>query len=54
MVDDIIYFKIYLQSTSKAMADWGEKEGKTKIEKFENLENKRSFLDEKKNVFHGF
>ena len=33
------------------MADWGEKEGKTKIEKFENLENKRSFLDEKKMFF---
>ena len=30
------------------MADWGEKEGKTKIEKFENLENKRSFSDKKK------
>ena len=35
---------IYFESTSKAMAD-GEKEKKTKIQKFEYLENEKSFLD---------
>ena len=32
------------------MAD-GEKERKTEIQKFEHLENKKSFLDEIKNIF---
>ena len=32
------------------MAD-GEKEGKTKIHKFEYFENGKSFLDELKNIF---
>ena len=40
-------FKIFLGSTSKAMAD-GEEEGKTKIQKLEYLENEKSFLDKKK------
>ena len=31
-----------------------EKEEKTEIQKFEYLENKKSFLDEIKNTFHGF
>ena len=31
-----------------------EKEGKTEIQKFEYLENEKSFLDEIKNIFHGF
>ena len=31
-----------------------EKEGKTEIQKFECLENKKSFLDEIKNIFHSF
>ena len=35
------------------MAD-GEKEGKTEIQKSEYLENEKSFLDEIKNIFHGF
>ena len=35
------------------MADW-EKEGKTKIQKFEYLENEKSFLDEIKNIFYSF
>ena len=39
MVSD---FKIYLGSSSKSMAD-GEKEGKTEIQKFGYLENKKSF-----------
>ena len=30
-----------------------QKEGK-KIQKFENLENEKSFLDEMKNIFHSF
>ena len=37
------------------MADrQGEKEGKTEIQKFEYLKNEKSFLDEVKNIFHGF
>ena len=32
----------------------GKKERKTKIQKFEYLENKKSFLDEIKNIFHSF
>ena len=32
----------------------GEKERKVKIQKFEYLENKKSFLDEMKNIFHSF
>ena len=38
------------------MADWWEKEGKTEIQKFEYLENEKSFLDEIKKfliVFEG-
>ena len=46
-------FKIFLGSSSKAIAD-GKKEGKTKIQKFEYLDNKKSFLDEIKNILHGF
>ena len=32
----------------------GKKEGKSKIQKFEYLENEKSFLDEIKNIFHIF
>ena len=32
----------------------GKKEGKEKIQKFEYLENEKSFLDEIKNIFHSF
>ena len=41
-------FKIYVQSSSKAMA---EKRGSTEIQKFECLENKKSFLGEIKSIF---
>ena len=33
------------------MADWKKKSGKTKIQKFEYLENDKSFLDEIKTFF---
>ena len=33
------------------MADRWKKEGKTKIQKIEYLKNKKSFLDEIKNIF---
>ena len=46
-------FKIFLGSSSKAMAN-GKKKGKTKIQKFEYLDHKKSFLDEIKNILHGF
>ena len=36
------------------MAEKGEKEGKTEIQKFEHLENGKRFLDEIKNIFHSF
>ena len=32
----------------------GKKEGKTKTQKFEYLENEKSFFDEIKNIFNGF
>ena len=47
-------FKIFLGSTSKAMADREKKEGKTKIQKLEYFENEKSFLDEMKNISHSF
>ena len=34
--------------------DVGQKEGKTKIQKFKYLKNEKSFLDEMKNIFHSF
>ena len=36
------------------MADREKREGKTKIQKFEYLENKKSFLDEIKKIFTVF
>ena len=36
------------------MADWEKKEGKTKTQKFEYLENEKTFLDKIKNIFHSF
>ena len=44
-------FKIFPGTTSKAMADREKKEGKTKIQKLEYLENENSFLDGKKKKF---
>ena len=41
-------FKIFLRSTSKAMADREKKKGKTKIQKYKYLKNEKSFLDEMK------
>ena len=35
------------------MAD-REKKGKTEIQKFDELQNEKSFLDEIKNIFHSF
>ena len=46
-------FKIYLGSTSKAMAN-EEKKGKMGIQKFEYLENKKGFLHEIKKHFSLF
>ena len=36
------------------MADRKKKKGKTDLQKIEYLENEKSFLDEIKNIFHGF
>ena len=52
-VYDVINFKIYLQATLKAMADSKKKRGR-KIQKYEYLENEKSFLDEIKSIFHSF
>ena len=49
-----INVKIFLKSISKAMIGREKKEGKTKIQKYEYLENKKRFFDEIKNVFHSF
>ena len=51
---DNIYFKIYLESSPKTVAD-REKEGKIKTQEFEYLENENSFfLGEIKSIFHSF
>ena len=47
--DDDVNFKIFLGSTSKAMAD-REKRGEGQIQNFEYLKNQKSFLDQKKNI----
>ena len=47
-------FKIYLQSSSKAMADRQKKREGQKYKKIEYLENENSFLGETKTIFHGF
>ena len=47
-------FKIYLRSTSKAMADREKKKGEAEVQKLEYLENEKIFLDEIKNIFHVF
>ena len=52
VIDDVINFKIYLPSISEAMADRGKRRRRWKYKKSEFLENKKSFLDEIKNVFH--
>ena len=36
------------------MADRGKKEGKTEIQKFEYLDNEKSFLDEIKSIFRNY
>ena len=36
------------------MADREKKEKKTKIQKFEHLENEKSFLDEINNIYQSF
>ena len=49
-VDGVINFKIYLRSSSKPLVTGGKK-GRTKIQKFEYLENGKSFSDETKGSF---
>ena len=44
-IDDIKKLKIYIQISSKAI-EQGKKEGKTEIQKFQYLKNKKSFLNE--------
>ena len=44
---------IYLRSTSLKQWLTGGKEGKTEIQNFEYLKNKKSFSDEI-NIFHSF
>ena len=46
-------FKIFLGSSSNTMAD-REKRGEDENTKIEYLEKEKSFLDEKKNIFHSF
>ena len=50
-LDDIMNFKIYFQSSSKAMAN-RKKDGKMEIQKFEYLENEPRSLDEITSIFH--
>ena len=53
-IDNIMNFKIYLRSSSKAMANRQKKMGRTEIQKIEYLEKKESFVDEIKSSFHSF
>ena len=53
-IGDVINIKIYLWSSSKAVAYRGEKEESREIRKFEYLENEKSILDEIKSIFHNF
>ena len=46
-------FKIYLRSSSQAMADSEKKRGKWKYKNL-NILSEKSFLDEIKNIFHSF
>ena len=50
----LMTYKTYLRSTSKAMADSEKKRGRRKYKKCEYLENEKSFLDEIKNIFDSF
>ena len=44
-----------LSSIKLSSNGWqGEKEGRVKIQKFEYLQNEKSFFDEIKNIFHSF
>ena len=52
-IDDVIIFKIYIQSSCKAMAD-REKKRIMEVKKFESVKNEKRFLDEIKNIFHDF
>ena len=42
-------------SSNHPLKQWliGKKKGKTRIQKFEYLENEKSFLDKIKNIFEG-
>ena len=46
--------RIYLGSSSKAMAGSEKKRGKMEIQKFKYLENGKSLLDEIKYIFQSF
>ena len=50
---DVTHFKTYFRSFSKAMSD-RERKGEMEIQKFEYLENERSFLDKIKNISHNY
>ena len=45
---------IFLASVSKAISDREKQRRRAKYEKFEYLENEKSFLNEIKIIFHSF
>ena len=47
-IDGVINFKIYLPSSPGAMADSEKKNGRMGIQKFEYLQNEKSFMDKVK------
>ena len=51
IVDDVISFKIYLQSTSKVMPDRKKKGGRTKYKNYNILRMKRAFQMKQKTFF---
>ena len=46
--------RFFLDQPLKQWLTGKKKEGKTKTQKFEYLENEKSFFDEIKNIFHSF
>ena len=51
IVDDVISFKIYLQSTSKAMHEKKKKGGRRKYKNYNILRMKRAFQMKQKTFF---
>ena len=56
LVGQLMTSKLLRFILDQPLKQWltGRKKGKTEIQKLEYLENKNSFLDEIRNIFHSF